>query len=327
MIAAGNELLEAGRRALASGDPAAAALAFEQAFIVQPALIDAYRSTTVSSGARELSLLAHSTIRDNHMRRYAVTLEPLEDLFGSPSLQRVHAFTRIFHGFDSVPVMHPMQKPSYHAFPGLRAQAWWDATTFSWSQNLIQAASQIRSELEAALSAAPLQPYVPQTHTEPGWETLRGRLTWGSLHLLKAGRTTDHAPKFSRTISALKSLPLAEIEGQAPEAFFSVLQPGTRIPPHTGLANTKLTVHLPLSVNSECMLSVGGEARAWVADSITLFDDSFVHEACNLGQTDRIVLITEIWHPELSAAERQGLSAVVASYEQWQADVRATVEA
>lgn len=329
MMPAGSELLETGRRQLDAGDVKAAAVAFEQAFIVRPGLIDAYRSTTVSAALRELCLLAHSTIRDHHMQRYALVLEPLQAAFGASSLQRVCAFTRIFHGLDPVPTLHPLQRPSYHCFPGLRAQPWWDTEPFSWRQPLVQAVDEICAELEAAIgdSTLPLQPYVPETHAEPGWEALRGQLAWGSLHLLKAGLTTELADAFPQSVRAVKSLPLAQVDGQAPEAFFSVLRPGARIPPHTGLANTKLTVHLPLRVNRDCRLTVGGEQRNWLQGSVLVFDDSFVHEACNLGQTERVVLITEIWHPELTAAERQGLSAVVASYEQWHRQVRATVEA
>ena len=40
------------------------------------------------------------------------------------------------------------------------------------------------------------------------------------------------------------------------EAFFSRLVPGAHIPPHYGLTNTRLTVHLPLIVPEDCGIRV-----------------------------------------------------------------------
>ena len=34
------------------------------------------------------------------------------------------------------------------------------------------------------------------------------------------------------------------------------------------------------------------------------FDDTYDHEAGNLGQVDRVILLIDIWHPELELSER-----------------------
>lgn len=38
-----------------------------------------------------------------------------------------------------------------------------------------------------------------------------------------------------------------------------------------------------------------------------MFDDSFEHEAINLTDARRIVLVVDVWHPELTSAERRTL--------------------
>jgi aspartate beta-hydroxylase len=42
-----------------------------------------------------------------------------------------------------------------------------------------------------------------------------------------------------------------------------------------------------------------------------VFDDSFEHEAWNEGAGERIVLIVDIWHPDLTPSERWALDRVV----------------
>lgn len=36
---------------------------------------------------------------------------------------------------------------------------------------------------------------------------------------------------------------------------------------------------------------------------VIVFDDSFEHEACNESDNSRIVLVIDLWHPDLSDAE------------------------
>jgi aspartyl/asparaginyl beta-hydroxylase (cupin superfamily) len=56
-----------------------------------------------------------------------------------------------------------------------------------------------------------------------------------------------------------------------------------------------------------CTVRVGNEPRTWQQGETIIFDDSIEHEARNDGNAIRIVLLFEIWRPELSAEERQGL--------------------
>ena len=115
-------------------------------------------------------------------------------------------------------------------------------------------------------------------------------------------------------------------------ALFSALAPGTHIPTHTGSSNKKLRVHLPLVVppapaepatggQARCRLRVGPQTESWREGRCLIFDDSFQHEAwhdaasaenvdgsASCASEARIVLICDVWHPDLSDAEVKLLS-------------------
>jgi aspartate beta-hydroxylase len=102
----------------------------------------------------------------------------------------------------------------------------------------------------------------------------------------------------------LSAAPQVHVARRGPTAFFSILDAHTHIPAHTGVTNTRLTVHLPLIVPPGCTFRVGGETREWVADQAWVFDDTVEHEAWNRSDVPRAILIFDIWNPYLSEAER-----------------------
>lgn len=71
-------------------------------------------------------------------------------------------------------------------------------------------------------------------------------------------------------------------------------------------------MHLPLIIPEDCAIRVGNETRAWSEGECLIFDDSFQHEAWNRSNQSRAVLILEVWNPQLTAVERQAVSAVLA---------------
>ena len=41
---------------------------------------------------------------------------------------------------------------------------------------------------------------------------------------------------------------------------------------------------------------------------MVIFDDTYEHESCNLSDIhDRVVLVFDIWHPEIMAQERDAM--------------------
>ena len=53
-----------------------------------------------------------------------------------------------------------------------------------------------------------------------------------------------------------------------------------------------------------CALRVGNETRPWREGELVVFDDSIEHEAWNLSKKLRVVLLFDIWRPELPDRER-----------------------
>jgi aspartyl/asparaginyl beta-hydroxylase (cupin superfamily) len=104
-----------------------------------------------------------------------------------------------------------------------------------------------------------------------------------------------------------------------------VLAPHTRIPPHTGVANTRLVVHLPLIVPEGCGFRVGNETRPWREGEAWVFDDTIEHEAWNDSDRPRAVLIFDIWSPRIDPAERAAIAGLMAAIDRFNGEPSARV--
>jgi aspartyl/asparaginyl beta-hydroxylase (cupin superfamily) len=79
------------------------------------------------------------------------------------------------------------------------------------------------------------------------------------------------------------------------------------------MLNTRLICHLPLIVPGEGALRVGNETRPWVRGETLIFDDSIEHEAYNRSDQLRVVLLFDVWRPELTPEERDLVTAMFAA--------------
>jgi aspartyl/asparaginyl beta-hydroxylase (cupin superfamily) len=133
---------------------------------------------------------------------------------------------------------------------------------------------------------------------------------WSALFLAENGKTTDeYIARCPATWDAVQAAPLPRI-ANSPTIMFSLLRAGARIAPHTGTHNARLICHLPLIVPNRCGFRVGNETRQWQEGKLLIFDDTIEHEAWNESGEDRVVLIFDIWRPELSEQERQEVAAL-----------------
>lgn len=194
-------------------------------------------------------------------------------------------------------------------FPFLPADEFFPRAHFPWFAALEAEAGAIRAEYLAlaAGTTAGFVPYVTQPANTPdnSWTPLNNTLDWSVQYLWRFGvAQPETQAACPATTAALAAVPLLDIEGRGPTAFFSVLRPGTRIPPHSGVTNTRAIVHLPLVVPPDCGFRVGGETRRWIEGEAFAFDDTIEHEAWNDSDSPRAVLILDVWNPHLSVAER-----------------------
>ena len=74
--------------------------------------------------------------------------------------------------------------------------------------------------------------------------------------------------------------------------------------------NARLICHLPLVVPPGCGFRVGGETREWREGELLIFDDTVEHEAWNEGSSERIILIFDVWRPEIDSEERRAITAL-----------------
>jgi aspartyl/asparaginyl beta-hydroxylase (cupin superfamily) len=203
-------------------------------------------------------------------------------------------------------------------YPFLPADEFFDRTHFPWMAGLEAKTALIRDEFLAMVSAngGTVRPYVRQDAGTPDnkWTALDGSLDWGAAFLWEYGvRNESVCAACPQTVAALEALPRADIPGRAPSAFFSILKPHSRIPPHTGVTNSRAIIHLPLIVPPGCGFRVGGESRAWEEGVAFAFDDTIEHEAWNDSDHVRVVLIFDVWNPHLSLEEQQLLKQFYAT--------------
>jgi len=151
-----------------------------------------------------------------------------------------------------------------------------------------------------------LTPYVEgPPGTTGAFKELNNSRRWGTYFLWREGVAyPEHLARCPRTVAALEAWPRCDVPGSAPSCVFSILDAKTRIPPHSGVSNTRLLVHLPLIIPPGCGFRVGAEQREWVPGKALIFDDTIEHEAWNDSDVPRAVLIFDIWSPFLSQAER-----------------------
>lgn len=279
------------------------ALAFESALHLMPETL---------AHSRELQPLverARRAVIENKSQLGAfldARLAPLRTGEGSRALGRFDESLDISLGRKPVHV----QRPAMFHVPGLPAIAFFDREDFAWAPAVEACTARVRAELEQVLAQdqAGFIPYVQTRPDEPAGQfaALDYNPDWSAYFLWHHGKRIDaHAARCPETMAMLELAPQVDVMNRAPAAFFSALRPRTHIPPHHGATNCRLTVHLPLVIPPDCALQVGNHVRPWTPGELLIFDDTIEHAAWNNSDQLRVVLIFDIWHPMLSAAERR----------------------
>jgi len=217
------------------------------------------------------------------------------------------------------------QRPP-HFVPSLPAKPWHDASQFELCRRLEKHGDAIRAEYSAYIERLASRKAWDDLDTTPGLGDVGGRP--GALHdsgLTKSGRwqevplvtncavNHEYAELFPQTMKLLRqhghdATGLALCGGG--DVIFSVLAPGTRLRPHCGPSNARLTCHLgirvPWSASQGLHIRVAAETpRGWEEGRCLVFDDSFEHEVIfkEAGPSEpypgeRVVLLLNFWHPD-----------------------------
>ena len=143
----------------------------------------------------------------------------------------------------------------------------------AYARSIGEISADIRRELDALLAddGGGFVPYVQTRADEPvgQFAPLDRNPDWSAYFLWHHGRRVeDHIARCPATMAMLEGVPQVEVAQRAPAAFFSALKPRTRIPPHNGATNCRLTVHLPLVIPPGCGIRVGNHTRGWTPGAI-----------------------------------------------------------
>ena len=204
--------------------------------------------------------------------------------------------------------------PTGPLFPFLPPYEFFPRDLFPWFAQLEAATAILREEFVALRRGdRRFEPYVqfPDGVPTNQWEALNHSTDWGVFFLWRDGvRVDENIALCPNSTAALEQLPMLDVPRRAPSVMFSILEPRTRIPAHTGVTNTRSTIHLPLIVPPGCGFRVGGETREWREGEAWAFDDTIEHEAWNDSDQPRVILIIDGWNPFLTDLEREGVRAL-----------------
>jgi aspartate beta-hydroxylase len=240
----------------------------------------------------------------------AAPLAAVRVAFPDANLARATAYAEQRTGRRKVYV----QQPIGGHFPYLPAIEFFARELFPWFATLEAKTAVIREEMLAVLRAPQdLRPYIAFDATQPvnQWAELNHNPRWSAFFFWEDGVRHDaNCARCPATAALLETLPLLDLPGKGPTAMFSILEPGTRIPPHTGSNNVRAVVHLPLVVPEGCGFRVGAETRRLEAGRAWAFDDTIEHEAWNDSDAARAILILDTWNPLLTEAERAAVRVI-----------------
>ncbi len=134
--------------------------------------------------------------------------------------------------------------------------------------------------------------------------------SWDVAFLHERGRRNqevcDACPVTASTIERHRT-----IRTHAGLSYFSRMRADTHIAAHRGPTNLRLRCHLGIIVpEGDCGIRVGDELGRWQEGRCIVFDDRHEHEAWNHTAAERIVLIVDLWHPDLSPDEVRWLESM-----------------
>lgn len=168
-----------------------------------------------------------------------------------------------------------------------------DNALFPWVPELEAHAPAIRQELMALLDERhklpafhELSPEVGMITNDDQWKTF-AFMAYG----MRSERNLQRCPDTARALQGIPGLRTA---------FFSILEPGKRIPLHRGPYNGVLRLHLGLVVpepRERCWIEVGGQRYNWREGEAVVFDDLYEHQVHNDTDGVRVVLFIDFERP------------------------------
>jgi beta-hydroxylase len=171
--------------------------------------------------------------------------------------------------------------------------AFFDSDRFEWAQHLEANWQTIRLELEEVLKH---REDLPNFHDiSPDQYNITNDDNWKTFFFyaygIKIDQNCQRCPETTRIVESIPGMKTA---------FFSILMPHKKIPPHCGPYKGVVRYHLGLIVpqpEEKCRIRVDNEIRHWSEGKSLIFDDSFEHEVWNDTDGIRVVLFMDVIRP------------------------------
>jgi len=264
----------------------------------------------------ETVLRSAGTLRRERKEALLSIIADLQALFGADSTNRLEQGVRSYLGEAPGPT-DPQQRPKFFFVPDLPIGPFHDALMQPWAKSLVQAWQEIREEASRLLHCSTnFEDFLGLKPTEVAPDLVGGRAqrpAWDAFFFYRRGKRFDKQNKLAPgTSELLEASSLCHLPNQAPEILFSVLRAQSHIMPHHGTTNARLVFHLPLIVPRDCSLNIVNHGEhVWREGEPVMFDDTYLHEAWNRSDEDRVVLLMDCWNPHLTEAEREGFTRIV----------------
>lgn len=182
-------------------------------------------------------------------------------------------------------------------------QRFFDVKDFVWVSEVEANTNAIAAELEVVLNNYESVPELKKLSAEQ--ERIVSGNRWKSFFFYAYGERVEkncvQCPVTDRTARKIPGMLTA---------FYSILEPHTRLTEHRGPYKGVLRYHLALKIPKEkdkCGLRIEQEVRHWENGKSLVFDDSYLHEAWNDSEEMRVVLFVDFVRPlpfPLSLANR-----------------------
>mmetsp|Transcript_34472 Transcript_34472/g.94900 ORF Transcript_34472/g.94900 Transcript_34472/m.94900 type:complete len:272 (-) Transcript_34472:42-857(-) len=140
---------------------------------------------------------------------------------------------------------------------------------------------------------------------------------WSKVHLISHSFRHSALDECPTTRQVLNSIPFCTALGSA---YFSILAPGTVVRPHFGPTNFRIRYHLGIEVAEDggAWLQVADGMYRWHQGHSLPFSDAYLHAVrVDPVAKRRVVLIADIYHPDLTLREREFLEEIQLIHERY----------
>ncbi len=185
-------------------------------------------------------------------------------------------------------------------YPGLTSIPIHDSQSIPLSRKLEDKFKVIQNEVQALSD--------DEFHSEAEQIKRSGR--WEVLILFEAGKkNVENCRRLPELTAILEES--GDARTSAGLIYLSRLRPHTQVSAHRGGTNSRLRLHLGIRIpEGDCGMRVDNKTLSWEAGKTIVFDDFYEHEVWNNTDQERLILLVDIWHPELTDQERICLDAI-----------------